>query len=591
MSAPGVGIGLRAPHYRALLEQGPLAAVGWLEVHTENYLHAGGWDVHVLQRLRRDYPVSLHGVGLGLGSARGFSSAHLERVRRLAERIEPVLVSEHLSWGALADRQLNDLLPLPLSRPAFDLLADRIGQVQDALGRTILLENVSTYLRYRDDALSEAQFLAALARRTGCGVLLDVNNLYVNQCNHGEDALAAIAILAALAPGTVGEIHLGGHLVTATAVVDHHGAPVADAVWELYGAALRALGPTPTLIEWDTEVPPLEVLLAEAGKARALVAALADQSAQPGQPGQPGQPDQSGQSGQRCLVQRAPANWGSSGRTSALNNVSAVAVACAVPGAGNSDTLSWPAAGADLAAGQQQFAAALRAASTADTSAFAGTAVAARLGLYRAQQRGTWHKTLAAAFPVLRQLVGEEFFEGASGAFGLAHPPLDADLNAFGAAFPDFLAQFAPAADYPYLADMGRLEWALQRATYAADAVTVSAADLAGWTPQQFDAARLRLHPAATLMAAPWAVASLWHAHHGGDWPASMALTEQWVVARPRWQPQVAQLTPARLALLRGLQQGASVGAALDAALALEPAFDFGAALSQALSLGLLVMA
>lgn len=225
----GVGVGLRAPDYRQFLEQRP--DVGWLEVHTENYLDRAGRDWHVLQQLRRDYPVSLHGVGLGLGSARGFAPDHLQRVRELVRAIEPALVSEHLSWGAVGDRQLNDLLPLTLDQAALDLLCARVDQVQDTLQRQLLLENVSTYARFEADAMTEAQFMAALAARTGCALLLDINNLYVNQCNHGEDALAA---LEAIAPGTVGELHLGGHLVTPQAVIDHHGAAVAEPVWRLY---------------------------------------------------------------------------------------------------------------------------------------------------------------------------------------------------------------------------------------------------------------------------------------------------------------------------------------------------------------------
>ena len=260
------GVGLRAAHYRDFLARRP--AVGWLEVHTENYLQPSGWDSHVLQTLRQDYPLSLHGVGLGLGSARGFSEAHLQRVRAVVERIEPFLVSEHLCWGAVAQQQLNDLLPLALNGAALDLLCARVGRVQDVLKRPILLENVSTYLRFADDAMSEAQFLAELARRSGCGLLLDINNLYVNQCNHGEDALLA---MQSIAPGSVGELHLGGHLLTPQAVIDHHGAAVAEPVWDLYAAALLRFGAVPTLVEWDTHLPPLDILLGEASKAQAML--------------------------------------------------------------------------------------------------------------------------------------------------------------------------------------------------------------------------------------------------------------------------------------------------------------------------------
>lgn len=262
-TARGAGIGLRAPHYRDILEERP--PVGWLEVHSENYFGAGGWDLHVLDQLRHDYPISLHGVGLALGSARGYQPAHAERLQQLVERVQPALVSEHLSWGAVAGSHLNDLLPLPLIREALELVCARVDAVQNLLGRQLLLENVSTHLRYQADAFAETGFLAEVAARTGCGVLLDINNLYVNQCNHGEDALAAMALLPV---DCVKEMHLAGHLVTGDGLVDDHGSPVCEAVWTLYDHALRRFGPVPTLIEWDTAIPALKVLLAEAGRAR-----------------------------------------------------------------------------------------------------------------------------------------------------------------------------------------------------------------------------------------------------------------------------------------------------------------------------------
>jgi hypothetical protein len=261
----GFGVGLRAPHYREFLQHRP--AVDWLEVHTENYLNAGGWDANVLEQLRQHYPISLHGVGLGIGSARGFSEQHLQRVHEVVQRVQPALVSEHLCWGAVDDRHLNDLLPMPLTREALELVCKRVDRVQEVLNRQILLENVSTYLRYRDDAMSEAEFLSAVAERTGCGVLLDINNLFVNQCNHQEDALIALESIPA---HIVGEMHLAGHLVTPDAVIDHHGDRVAPPVWDLYEAAVQRFGQVSTLIEWDTDIPALDVLLSEAEQARQI---------------------------------------------------------------------------------------------------------------------------------------------------------------------------------------------------------------------------------------------------------------------------------------------------------------------------------
>jgi uncharacterized protein (UPF0276 family) len=259
----GVGIGLRAAHYPDFIQGHP--GVDWVEVHTENYLGRGGYDLHVLETVRRNYPVSLHGVGLGLGSAVLVDQQHLNRIVELVGRIEPALISEHLCWGAVRGRHLNDLLPLALTKEALQRVCENVERVQDAVARPILIENVSTHLRFRDDAFAEMDFLDRLARRTGCGVLVDVNNLYVNQCNHGENAMRA---LDSVSPGDVMEIHLAGHLVTPQSVVDHHGARVAPIVWDLYRAALERFGPVPTLIEWDTDIPFLETLLDEVRLAR-----------------------------------------------------------------------------------------------------------------------------------------------------------------------------------------------------------------------------------------------------------------------------------------------------------------------------------
>lgn len=258
----GVGIGLRAAHYDALLSR-PRCA-DWLEAHTENYFGAGGHDLHVLTRLREIYPISLHGVGLALGSVQGYCIEHLHQIAALARRIEPQLISEHLCWGAVADRTFNDLLPLPLTHAALALMCERVGQMQDVLRQRVLIENISSHVRFAGEDYDEAGFLNALAARSGCGILLDVNNLYVNERNLGVSAAAQID---AIVPQHVGEIHLAGHLVTATAVIDNHGAPVADDVWALYARALRHCGRVPTLLEWDTHVPELGVLLAEADHA------------------------------------------------------------------------------------------------------------------------------------------------------------------------------------------------------------------------------------------------------------------------------------------------------------------------------------
>jgi hypothetical protein len=263
---PRAGIGLRAPHYRALLEQRP--ALGLLEAHSENFFCAGGQPHWFLERLRALYPLSLHGVGLGLGSTDALDRAHLDKLRRLVQRYQPELVSEHLCWGASGGRHYNDLLPLPYTEEALDHVCARVGEVQDCLGRTILVENVSSYVRFTHSSVPEWEFVAEVAARTGCGLLLDVNNVYVNAVNHDFDA---VRYLKAMPAAAVAEVHLAGFTAARGLLIDTHGAAVHAPVWTLYADLIERIGPRPTLVEWDTDIPALDVLLAEAARAQALL--------------------------------------------------------------------------------------------------------------------------------------------------------------------------------------------------------------------------------------------------------------------------------------------------------------------------------
>jgi uncharacterized protein len=265
MYLTGCGIGLRTPHVGDIVETRP--PVPWLEVHAENYM-GGGPAVRTLERLRSDYPISLHGVGLSLGSAGGVDTRHLERLAKLVERLDPALVSEHVSWSVNGGAYLNHLLPLPYTDETLALLCRHVAQVQDRLGRRVLIENPSGYLRFRESPIPEPDFLDEVARRTGCGILCDVNNVFVTCANLGGDAEAWID---ALQPSVVGEIHLAGHTVNEadgeTLLIDDHGSRVRDGVWSLYERAVVRFGAVPTLVEWDTDVPALAVLLEEATKA------------------------------------------------------------------------------------------------------------------------------------------------------------------------------------------------------------------------------------------------------------------------------------------------------------------------------------
>jgi hypothetical protein len=271
--APVAGIGLRHPHVARLIDE-PSAELLWVEVHTENYMAEGGPRLRQLELIRERYGLSFHGVGLSLGSADAPDAAHLARIRRLVERFSPALLSEHIAWSVEGGHYLNDLFPIPYTEEALQTVARNIEIAQDALGRRIMVENPSSYLRFLDSTMPECRFVAELAERADCGILLDVNNIHVSAHNHG---FAVDDYLDAIPAERVGEYHLAGHARVEvdgqTLLIDDHASRVIPEVWALYERTLARLGPRPTLIEWDNEIPPLEVLMAERGKAQVLIEA------------------------------------------------------------------------------------------------------------------------------------------------------------------------------------------------------------------------------------------------------------------------------------------------------------------------------
>jgi uncharacterized protein len=273
-SPVAVGIGLRATHIDEVIDRRP--AIAWLEVHAENYMRNGP-ALRRLERIRETYPISLHGVGLSLGSAEEVDSDHLRRLRALVDLSAPMLVSEHLSWSVSAGVYLNDLLPLPYTEEALAIVARNVEITQEALGRQILIENPSRYLSFRHSSIAEPEFLTALARRTGCGLLFDVNNVFVTCTNLGLDAAR---YLDAIPAETVGEVHLAGHSRVVrdgiAMLIDDHASRVAPPVWELYRRAVARIGAVPTLVEWDKALPSFAVLLSEARAAAVAAEQMID---------------------------------------------------------------------------------------------------------------------------------------------------------------------------------------------------------------------------------------------------------------------------------------------------------------------------
>jgi len=259
----GHGIGLRSKHYGRFLSERP--AVDWVEAISENHFAPGGRPNAVLEKVRRDMPVVLHGVSLAIGSVDPLNAQHLRQLRALVQRIEPAYVSDHLCWGRHGGFYAHDLLPLPFTEEALSLVIDRVRTVQDVLQRQIMLENVSSYIQFNESTMPEWEFVSRVAEGADCGILLDINNIYVSARNHGFDPYEYVVPV-----DRVGQFHLAGHDDKGDYLLDNHGAPVADSVWDLYKAAVKRYGHVPTLIEWDDQIPSLEVVIAESEKAREL---------------------------------------------------------------------------------------------------------------------------------------------------------------------------------------------------------------------------------------------------------------------------------------------------------------------------------
>ena len=261
----GYGVGLRPRHYGEILDVWP--AVDWFEVISENFLIRGGRPLHTLERIRARYPIALHGVSLSIGSTDSLNQDYLRQLKELARRFEPAWISDHLCWSSIGGHTLHDLLPLPYTPETLAHVVARVRQVQDILGRRILLENVSTYLEYRHSMMPEWEFLSQVAEQADCGILLDVNNVFVSAYNHG---FSPVGYLEAIPTGRVQQFHLAGYSDRGAFLHDTHDHPVADAVWDLYAHAVRRFGRVSTVIEWDDRIPPFAALYAEAQRAKSI---------------------------------------------------------------------------------------------------------------------------------------------------------------------------------------------------------------------------------------------------------------------------------------------------------------------------------
>ena len=496
----GFGLGLRTQHYADFLAR--KQPLDWLEIITDNYLIDGGKPLAVIDAIRRDYPVAMHGVAMSIGASQGVDVPYLQRVKALADRIEPLWVSDHLCWTGPGPEQLHDLYPLPYTDESARHVIAQIRRAQDVLGRRLVLENVSSYIRYRHDSASEWQFLAHIAQEADCLLLVDVNNIYVSSVNHGFDPLT---YLHALPAHRVQQIHLAGHSDNGDHIIDTHDHPVAPPVWDLYAQACQRFGAVAAMIERDDHIPPLAELLDEMAIARRV-------AAEHGAPPEP------------------------------------VAI--------TSITLAPTADLTGLAAVQRHFAD--RVLANALPPEMPEDLITGRLPIYHHAYRARLAEVLADTYAKTCLYMGSDTFEAHARDYAVAHPPRTRSLNRYGEGLVGTLRAAYP--DNPELHELAQLDWDLRTRFDSADVPTLETA-----AAQASDTWTTRpgvLHPSALLRAITTNVVGVWNAiHTDDDVPEAVALPAPatLLVWRKGHQPHFRTLDAAEAAWVQALHAGASV--------------------------------
>ena len=513
----GFGLGLRTPHYADFLrERQPL---DWLEIITDNYLVDGGRPLVVLDQIRRDYPVAMHGVAMSLGAAQGVDLAYLRRVKALADRIEPLWVSDHLCWIGPGPEQLHDLYPLPYTDEAARHAVAQIQRAQDVLQRRLVVENVSSYLAYADSGSAEWQFLSHIAEAADCLLLVDVNNIHVSSVNHRFDPLD---YLRGLPAHRVQQIHLAGHADHGDHIIDTHDHPVAEPVWALYAQARRLFGPVASMIERDADIPPLAELISELGTARRIAAEVDAEALAP------------------------------------RDAVAATALPAAAPTA-------------SLAASQRLLADHILdrpagAQALALLQAAPGVDAAQRLGIYHRAYRLRLAEVLTDSFAKTALYMGSDTFDAEAEAFAVAAPPLVRSLNRYGAGFPAYLrARYPGNAE---LHELAQLDWDLRTCFDGADVPALDLATLQpGTTAPDWLTRRAPLHPGVQLRQVTHNVVQLWKAIDDDvDVPEAVPLpaASTLLVWRKGLQPHFQTLEPGEAAFVSALAAGDSITAAVE---------------------------
>ena len=518
----GCGVGLRSQHYPVVTETWP--QMDWFEAISENYMDTGGRPLHILEKVRQHYPIALHGTALSIGSIDPLNQNYLERLKKLIERIGPFIVSDHLCWSGANGEALHDLLPLPFTEEAVQHVAGRVGQVQEYLGRPILLENVSTYVTYRHSTMPEWEFLSEISKRSGCGILLDLNNLYVNSVNHRFDPYEYLKNI----PGErVGQFHLAGHTDMGSWLFDTHSAPVIEAVWALYREALRLFGPVSTLIEWDENIPPYEQLVEEVERARKIYQKYDGVS-----PAASPSPETPSRKGEQISTSLSEVEQWFKSKVQPFEINTSLSL--------SGKNLLNPQGGAP---GEE------------------------RVTVYAKGYLVRIAESLKEAYEAVHHVVGSEKFFDLCDAYARRYPSRNYNLNYAGKYLPELLEKSSVTKDFPFLPDLARLEWLIWEAFHAFDETPLDASQIKGISLEDWENCRIVFQPSAGLLASDWTLLDLWLHRHNP--PPKISLKElrqpeRLLIGRKSDQVRCERLEKNQFKVLEGLLAGENLGEVCD---------------------------
>lgn len=511
----GCGVGLRHDHYQYITETWP--SMDWFEAVTENYMDSGGKPIRILEEIRHRYPVALHGVSLSIGSVDPLNKNYLKRLKALVDRIDPAIVSDHLCWTRVDGNELHDLLPLPFTEEAIQHVVRRVEQVQEFLGRRILLENVSTYVTYRHSEMCEWEFLTEIAERSDCGILLDLNNIYVNSVNHRFDPYEYVNHI----PGArVGQFHLAGHADMGTYLFDTHDHEVIEEVWNLYRHALKLWGPITTLIEWDANIPDFPKLAEEASKARAIYQNFLQA---------PQQKVELKISPPLAEVQR----WFKTKMKPDIQN-------------GAKSTEEPAAALLNLQNGVPGLE---------------------RIAVYAEGYKARIEEALSEAYEAVRHVLGHERFHPLAEKYAERYASKHYNLSSAGKHFPVFLRSQPLSKEFPFLPDLASLEWRIHEAFHAYDEPPLEPGQLASLSLEDWSTAQIFFQPSVGLLASEWPVLDIWNARKMPVEKIHIDLInqpQQILITRQDVQVRCELLSKPQFFLIQKLLQGKSLGNACE---------------------------